>query len=295
VPGCSGTPQGAKDYCIEYRIDVPEPPSGSFFTIGVMPDTQYMSEREKLFDGYLAMTRFWADHQDDLNLKFVISLGDMTQNRNNRTEWRRAREAYDVLVDAGIPFAPCQGNHDSVSSINEYFPVSEFRNRPNSRFAGHRGGIHNAYYLLSAQGMDIVIVVLEMQESTNERSWANTVFEDHSDRIGILASHRIGVAGGRTLETKVLDEHDNVLMGVQGHEHDHGGQYHWTTESPSGYTQHLMLSNYQDWDDGGPIVRYYTFYPDDRRVCAYTYNTLDRRFIRETHGEFCFDIETPVS
>ena len=119
------------------------------FTIVVLGDTQYLTESENGGEILKRMTRFIPDRKEELNIVFVASNGDMTKNKDVDAEWSRIRAAYDVLYPAaGIPYAHSLGNHDAPASINKWFPVSEFENRP--YWGGHFNGIENAYYLFNA-------------------------------------------------------------------------------------------------------------------------------------------------
>ena len=89
------------------------------FTIGVIPDTQNMAEDDTEAQKIMKMLKYFVDKKDELNVVFVVSMGDMTQNKNIDSEWQRLKNAYDQLTEAGIPFAPCHGNHDGSPGINK--------------------------------------------------------------------------------------------------------------------------------------------------------------------------------
>ena len=95
------------------------------FTIGVLGDTQYLSQSDNGGDMMNRMTRFFIDRKEELNIVFVTSNGDMTNDGDVQEQWQRAVMAYELLWEAGIPYAPCQGNHDSLGYLNNYFPASE--------------------------------------------------------------------------------------------------------------------------------------------------------------------------
>ena len=67
--------------------------------------------------------------RDQLNIKFVQGLGDITESGSDRIEWERGQQAWGQLYGK-IPFAVNQGNHDSIYSINKYFPVENFSDQP---------------------------------------------------------------------------------------------------------------------------------------------------------------------
>ena len=106
------------------------------FTIGVIPDWQKLTYLGT--DGAQQMkniTQWFVDHKKELNIVFVASLGDMSQGTFDATncsaaQWTRNKEALAILRANGIPFSPCQGNHDPYVAINKHFPVSYFENEP---------------------------------------------------------------------------------------------------------------------------------------------------------------------
>ena len=47
------------------------------FTIGVIPDTQNMAESDSQATKITKMLKYFADKKEELNVVFVVSLGDM--------------------------------------------------------------------------------------------------------------------------------------------------------------------------------------------------------------------------
>jgi hypothetical protein len=268
----------------------------SDFTIGVIPDTQNLSESDTEAQKIMKMLKFFVDKKDELNVVFVVSLGDMTQNNNVDSEWQRLYDAYNQLRPAGIPFAPMEGNHDAISSLNDWFPVSDFENTPT--WGGSMdGGIENAYYLFSEEDMDFVIVITRYNYSNSVASWANGIFEQYSDRRGIFGTHNINQDSD--WENGVVKQNDNLFMSVSGHRGPppDGREENWTTESPSGNTQYNFMTDYQGgwvWDDKGATIRYYTFKPAVDSIYAYTWNTTHEEFETDENSEFSvyYDMES---
>ena len=54
--------------------------------IGVIPDTQNTAEDDIKAEKIMKMLKFFVDKKDELNVVFVVSLGDMTQNNNVDSE-----------------------------------------------------------------------------------------------------------------------------------------------------------------------------------------------------------------
>ena len=87
------------------------------FTFVVMPDTQKLSSDEEFGDPdqpdllanrMKAMAQWLADKKDSLNIVMVAHLGDMTEDQDTPIQWQRNVDAWKIITDAGIPFAPCQ-------------------------------------------------------------------------------------------------------------------------------------------------------------------------------------------
>ena len=110
-----------------------------------------------------------------------------------------------------------------------------------SEWGGLFKGMHNAFYLTTFDGMDFVIVVVEMGLSLPTAAWANGVFASYPDRRGILVAHNI--APGSFYENFIVEQNDNIFLSVSGHRVPPREQY-WTTTSPSGYIQHNIETDY---------------------------------------------------
>lgn len=259
--------------------------TGTEFTIAVIGDTQVLSVSDQGKTTMITMMQYLVDRQQELNLIFVIALGDMTQNTSNDTEWARVKAAYGVLRQAGIPFAPCQGNHDGISSINKWFPVSDFNSTP-TWGGSMNGGIENAFYLFSAANMDFVLVLNKEPYDGTAINWAGGIYSKYSSRRGIFATHNIQPGGGG--QTNLVTKHDNIFMAVVGHDCRTSGEDYWTSKSPSGYTQNYMLTDYQCRSNGGAFIRTYTFKPGEDSVCARTYNITTQAYETDSDSEFCF-------
>jgi len=111
------------------------------FTIGVITDAQYLSQSENGGDMMKAMTQFFPDRKEELNLVHVASLGDMTDDLVVDAQWQRSRSSYDIFPHEEISYSPCQGNHGDMACLNKWFPVSDFKKYP--QFGGYFRGIES--------------------------------------------------------------------------------------------------------------------------------------------------------
>jgi len=267
------------------------------FTIGVIPDTQFLSETTAGASLFSAMTQFFVDRKDSLNVKFVVSVGDMTQNQCVAAEWARAKAAYDLFVPTNIAYAPCLGNHDALSCINSTFPVSQFSMKP--YWGGSYGGIENSYYLFGAEGMQFVLVVHNYIRNSGAEAWVNSTFATYRNRRGIYAVHT-GISKAVATEDRmvapVVTPNDNLFLGVQGHLCETNGEEYWTNRSVGGKTQHMIRTDYQCRSNLGAIIRYYTFKPALNQICAFTYDISTRQYEVDAGSQFCFTYDmTPTA
>lgn len=261
-----------------YKGPPPPPPEGSF-TIAVIGDSQVLALSDTGKNKFISMMQFVAK----LNPAFVISVGDMTSNGDVSVEWSRIKAGYNVLKSAGIPYAPCKGNHDGFSGINSTFPVSEFSGTPT--WGGSMNGkIENAFYLFSAGGMDFVLVLTQEPYTSSAANWANTIFARYPGRRGIFATHNIPPGSG--IQTGVVQHNNNIFMAVTGHDCRSDGEDSWTTTAPNGSIQHIMMTDYQCRSNGGAFVRLYNF--SMNQVCAQTYNSTTQSYETDSDSQFCF-------
>ncbi|MCU0609934.1 MAG: metallophosphoesterase, partial [Chitinispirillaceae bacterium] len=253
------------------------------FTIGVNGDTQVLSESTTGAANLKAMNQFYIDSSAKMKIKFVISVGDMTQNQNNSTEWSRVKAAYAVLDAAGMPYAPCKGNHDALSGINSTFPVSTMSKKP--YWGGSMSNsIENAYYKFSAEGMDFIIVVVAEPYSTATRAWARQIFAANPTRRGILACHNTNPGDGQSNEMKASK---NLFLTVMGHDCINNGERNYEVTSTAGSKQYYCMTDYQCRSNGGAFVRLYTFKTAENKFCATTYNITAKAYEIDANSTFC--------
>ena len=87
------------------------------FVIPVMPDTQNeVVDRQEMF---LSRFRWIIEMKDSLNIPFVLHVGDVV-NYDNLFHWKNAGAGFEMLDNAGIPYAIAVGNHDTEAvAVND--------------------------------------------------------------------------------------------------------------------------------------------------------------------------------
>lgn len=254
-------------------------PAGTkdFFSIGFIPDSGHLtqnkvSETERAY--LIKMMDFFVEKREEINLVFVSALGDMVHHGATATkEWERCRAAYDILENAGIPFAPVHGDNDGkddVSGINQYFPVDGYIG---NYIGGYRNGVENAYYLIDALGVKMLLLTTRFNPSVEDMDWAGAIFNQYTDRHAIWVSH--------VCKRNKLPNYDNVFMAIQGHVRKNHA--HVTQRSKGGAEQHLFKCDYSPNakrnTEQSAVVRWYTFYPSQRRIEMKNYSVVEGKYI----------------
>lgn len=176
------------------------------FSIIVLPDTQDIS---KFYPQYfLDQTQWIKDNVEALNIKYVIHLGDITDD-NNITQWNVAKDAFSTL-DGVVPYALAPGNHDygtngradnrttlflnSSIHIPPYFglgtpyatqsSIGGFYIEPDSTVR-----TDNSWHTFKASGEDFLIIALEYGPRDPVVAWAESIVASHPHHHAILVTH----------------------------------------------------------------------------------------------------------
>lgn len=295
----------------------PPRPSEGGFTVVVLPDTQKYSRAYP--ELYTAQTEWIVENQAARNIACVLHLGDITDN-NTPDQWENASRSMAVL-DGKVPYFMVPGNHDyseqgrcedRSTHINEYFPVSRFREM--STFGGtydkEPERIENSFHTFTAGGRKFLVVALEFGPRRDVVRWANDVVGKHADHEAILITHGYmyfddtrydwkkygkkqnwnphgyGIAAatdddvmdGEELWNNLVSPHENFILTLNGHVLGDGlGRL--TSTNAAGDDVHQMLVNFQMRPNGGDCwLRLMEFRPDGKTVQVYDYSpTRDQR------------------
>ena len=285
------------------------------FSIAVVPDTQIYAYSEAnesnpdspanallaafpdafagLTDDIMsAQTKYLRDNAGASNLKFVTHVGDITQGTIDRDEaapearaalpqhdlagqWDVARNAYQVLKDAGIPFSVAIGNHDdSEDGYNDTALWREHFGSTSGFFTGldyHLGFSDNERN--SAQLIDVghgqsllhlSLDYLETQANQDERAaFAQQVIDANPGVPTIVTTHKnVDETGsfqsaGRDLIDRVVTPNEEIFLVLNGHYTtspfeaafaagiDGSAEQVVVTTNAAGETVYHVLANYQ--------------------------------------------------
>jgi 3',5'-cyclic AMP phosphodiesterase CpdA len=264
-----------------------------WWSLVLLPDTQhYTDKRPEVLD---AQTWWIADHVDDLHIRYVLQLGDVTE-WNDVDEWERASHSMAAL-DHLVPYAVVPGNHDydaheeRSSRISEYFPPARTGAVAPEGGVFEQGNSENTFHLFDAGGDRWLVLALEWGPRDEVLAWAGDVLDAYPDRQAILVTHaylyRNGyrydwdtwgkkqkwnphrysrarwpvVNDGQEIWDKLISHHANVRFVFSAHVLGKHAFAHRASFSPTGTLVHQVLANYQSWQDGGDgylrVVRFY--------------------------------------
>lgn len=273
--------------------------SGRRFTVAVVPDTQYLFDREQdRGDARPLIESFeWlVDNADERNIVFTASLGDLTEH-GTPPEMESARTAYDVLEGAGMAYSALAGNHDVNGRLTdaqrpgtpylERFGPDRLGGQPT--FGGADTTGYNTFYVFSGGGRDWLLLALDWRMSEASYGWAQQVIDRHPELPVILTTHELvgdtggGVAGfsgyGRTVWERLISGNDQVFLALCGH--------YWPTAritmpNAAGNDVQLDLANYQDkYYGGGGAIRLYEIDLDEGTVDVESFSPWAERVADE--------------
>ena len=227
------------------------------FTILFFPDTQTLIKDFKddvptYFDWIIA-------NAERLNVKAVVSLGDIIERKAVESEYITLSEQYARLTAAGIPAVCTIGDHDyydlgtrDTRYYSKYFTPDLLVENDEFKLGGlyEEGSLLNGYYYLHLKdGSKFMIMNLEVHARDIVLDWANEVVAAHPDYRVMVATHNYMSRpyGGRYITTgyenyplhkgnageavwqKFLSQHKNIEMLLCGHSETSGYWYTYDT------------------------------------------------------------------
>lgn len=167
------------------------------WTLALLPDTQKYAESYP--QHYTAQTQFLANYADSLNIKYVLHLGDITDD-NVTAQWNNALNSMSVL-DGVLPYAISPGNHDygpggnastratSFNSPSYFGPGSAYATQSSIGGFYEAGKTDNSWHTFNAGGQDWLVMALEWGPRDEVVDWANDVVAAHPNHLTMLTTH----------------------------------------------------------------------------------------------------------
>jgi hypothetical protein len=154
-----------------------------------------------------------------------------------------------------------------------YFGTSRFSGKP---YYGGRLDDYNHYFLFTAGGMNFIIVFLQYNPLAAQLDWADALLKANPDRRGIVVSHAILNVDDTWLNQAIyeaLKDNPNLFLLLCGHMHTPTDGEALRSETFTGKTVHVLLSDYQQFASGGNgWLRILTFDPSAGRINVTAYS-----------------------
>lgn len=306
-----------------------------------MPDTQFYARYATAAEGnqfmtrygsepFAAQTRWLADHAKELNIPFVIHLGDIVDQQNKPAQWAVADAAMKTLEAAKLPYSILAGNHDVTNGCSftgsqndctdaqrkaanepflKYFPTS--RAQQQATFKGRdASGFHEAH-VFEAEGQKFMVLALSWRISDAGIAWARNMMTQNPTLPVIISTHeslRIDSDGSTARQTdysqflweRLMKDKDQVFMFIGGHNH---GSAQTVRINDAGHAVLQMVVDYQmAYMGGNGYLRLYEFDLTNNQIKAMSFspwvpqkpkatlNEFDRALLTEMNNEFTVPI-----
>jgi len=308
------SPKGNDVYVFEEWIDDIDFAEGDY-TMLVMPDPQILMKWQT--ESWYDYTQWIADNVDDLNVKAVISVGDMV-NDNNTTQWNQSVQGVETFEVTDVPWIPMRGNHDPSAEFNTYFPYSKYSEK--SWFGGsyEEGKLDYCYWFVTVGDREYMMLYLGWAPSWDVLDWAEEVIKTFPEKNVILSTHAYmnwdntlleagdgGWVGGYTGKSgygdytgypegvdiwEKLGKYENVVLALGGHIGSTDLAC-WEDENGAGemVTSMLVDSQHLDYVAAG-LIAVLTFHEDSDTVDVNWYSPVQKAFFRERNQ---FSITVP--
>ena len=296
-------PQGTLvQHVPDYDSDVPEYDSDwigitdmdneSGFSVIHISDTQELS-----WLGYWGnFTEWLVSVESEYNVKMIIHTGDIVEHCDDTKEWERANASMVALLDAGVPYTWCTGNHDVDYSTYTYiganylaFNTSTFESE--DYWLGSYDQKNTAVNWTYGNHKFIVIN-LEWHCNETAMAWFTNILETNTDANIIVATHSfINTSGGYNLWLGgdtwelallgILNENPNVMFTLNGH--DQGVCTNVVND------REQMLFNYQNSD--ARVARVLNFHVASNTVYVRTFKEYNGQWDISSENSFSFSVK----
>ena len=292
-----------------WRTGAAAAPSTRTFSIVVLGDTQFYAASPARSATYRAMERWVVAQRGSLGIAFVANLGDITDAGDDVAQWRRASAAQQILDNAGVPNAVVRGNHDVRPGpvlFDRFFPPGRYAGRP--WYGGYLGdptdrvadgGVNaldkDSYQLLTAGGVKLLFLDLDVDPTAAEIAWAGRVLDAYPQRSVIISTHKfLSRAGTRFPAAQSLWNRlvypakagacRKVILILSGHDPGEGSR---TDRNACGRPVYQLRSDFQAKPNGGDgWLRILEFHPATNRLDVRTYSPTLGRYDVDRDSQF---------
>lgn len=290
-------------------VAAPTPAAVRDFSVVVIGDTQFYSASDSRAAIYRSMSRWVVDQQAARDIAFVAHVGDITDSGDQSVQWQRASVAQRILDNGGVPNAVVRGNHDVRPGpilFDQYFPPSRYAARP--WYGGYLGDLgdvvadaglndrnRDSYQLVTAGGVDLLFVELDVDPSAAQIAWAGRVMDAFPLRWVVLTTHKfLSKTGARFPSGQAIWQGlvypskagtcRKILFVLSGHVPGEGRR---SDANACGRSVHQLRSDYQGRPNGGDgWLRILEFQPAAGLVTVRTYSPKLGRYETDPNSQF---------
>nr|WP_244962876.1 metallophosphoesterase [Cryobacterium roopkundense] len=260
------------------------PRSAYDFTLAWESDTQYYNA--SYYERQLDIHNYLLEEREATNLQYLFHTGDIVDNNLDENQWTNANAAYSMLDDAQLPYGVLAGNHDVGQKDDDYtaykanFGAARYDANPwfGESFEDNRGH----YDLITAGGMDFLMLYQGWAPSQEGIDWLNEVLARYPERTAILNLHEYMLTTGglgevpQQIYDEVVAPNANVAMVFSGHYHDaftRIDQFDDTGDGIPDRSVYQMLFDYQGLPEGGQsFLRLLQFDNESQQIGVRTYS-----------------------
>lgn len=306
------------------QTPAPSPTPADEFTIVALPDTQFYSSLNPQI--FAAQTRWVADHVQDQNIQLVVGLGDIVDTGGDLTQWQNA-DAAVRLLSGTVPYMMAIGNHDydknnpagrtaSTVNFNSYFGPARYAGAAWYKGSFPAGSNENFYGVVTVNGRNYLIVVLEFAARDSALAWADGILKANQDKDAIIVTHMFtymdntrvsgcnlnsaasfGVGqdnNGEDMWRKLVRKYPNIHMVLSGHVVEGDGTGRRMDLGLNGNLVNQILSDYQSGPMGGEgYLRIMRISPALNRVSVTSYSPYLGSFKTDDHNQFILPYRNP--
>lgn len=254
------------------------------FTLGWESDTQYYND--SYYQRQLDIHDYLLAEREALNLQYLVHTGDIVDNHYETRQWENADAAYAMFDGAALPYGVLAGNHDVGHKEIDYAPYSSYfgdsRFAANPWFGGSFEDNRGHYDLITAGGIDFLMLYMGWAPTQEGIDWLNEVLAEYPERTAILNLHEYMLTTGglgeipQQIYDEVIAPNANVAMVFSGHYHDAFTRIDEFDDNGDGVADrqvYQMLFDYQGLPEGGQsFLRLLHFDNETEQIAVRTYS-----------------------
>ncbi|MBQ4556172.1 MAG: metallophosphoesterase [Clostridia bacterium] len=215
----------------EYWFDSVEPVTDYAYSMAIIGDQQiisisYPDKLHYIYDWIL-------ENKDIKKIKYVMALGDITNERDKVSEWELVQSQFKRL-SGELPFAICRGNHDYSAPYNTYL---NFDGYTSDIVGKYNDNLEDMYKLIKIGNTDYLIMSLDYGPNDEVLQWACGVVEQYPNHKVIVITHSYMADDGTTTDVndpvapttnygynngddiweKFVRKYENIVLVLSGH------------------------------------------------------------------------------